>query len=71
MIRKRMSHKICLRGVLVEKEHFLSALHIQAMLSKIVFQSDDSSFVVAEFIDAQSAKRFRATGKYLTIGKII
>lgn len=33
------------------------------MLSKVIFQSDTGDFLVAEFIDALSAKRFRATGK--------
>ncbi|MES2615416.1 MAG: ATP-dependent RecD-like DNA helicase [Bdellovibrionota bacterium] len=36
---------------------------ITAMLSKVIFQSERGDFLVAEFIDALSAKRFRATGK--------
>ena len=45
------------------------SLEVVAMLSKVIYSSPDGGFVVAEFIDAKSAKRFRATGKTLTIGK--
>ena len=39
------------------------------MLSKVIYQSDRGDFLVAEFIDALSAKRFRASGKIQVSGK--
>jgi exodeoxyribonuclease V alpha subunit len=36
---------------------------VTAVLSKVIFQSPRADFLVAEFIDVQSAKRFRASGK--------
>ena len=36
---------------------------VVAVLSKIVFESEQRDFLVAEFIDVLSAKRFRASGK--------
>lgn len=40
---------------------------IVAMLSKLIFERDE--FSVCEFIDAQTARRFKASGKILTLGK--
>lgn len=45
------------------------ATELTAMLSKVIFESPDKSFAVAEFIDASSAKRFKASGRITTIGK--
>ncbi len=45
------------------------ALELTALLSKVIFASQDGGFVVAEFVDSKSAKRFRASGKSLTVGK--
>ena len=42
---------------------------IMAMLSKVIYQSDKGDFLVAEFIDALSAKRFRASGKITVSSK--
>lgn len=39
------------------------------MLSRIIYESNDGLFTVAEFIDSNSARRFRASGRILTIGK--
>lgn len=36
---------------------------LTAVLSKVIFQSPRADFLVAEFIDVQTAKRFRASGK--------
>lgn len=36
---------------------------LTAVLSKVIFQSPREDFLVAEFIDVHSAKRFRASGK--------
>lgn len=36
---------------------------LTAVLSKVIFQSPRADFLVAEFIDVQSAQRFRASGK--------
>ena len=45
------------------------SLEITAMLTKIIYASDRTAFVVAEFVDCQSAKRFRASGDNLRTGK--
>lgn len=45
------------------------AIELTALLSKVIFASQDGGFVVAEFVDSKSAKRFRASGKSLTVGK--
>jgi exodeoxyribonuclease V alpha subunit len=45
------------------------SIELTALLSKVIFSSQDSSFVVAEFVDSKSAKKFRASGKGLTVGK--
>jgi len=45
------------------------SIELTALLSKIIFASQDGAFVVAEFVDSKSAKRFRASGKTLTVGK--
>ena len=45
------------------------SLEIIAMLTKVIFTSERTQFVVAEFIDCQSAKRFRASGEALRTGK--
>ncbi|KAB8029809.1 SF1B family DNA helicase RecD2 [Fluviispira multicolorata] len=39
------------------------SLEVVGMLSKVIFESERGDFLVAEFIDALSAKRFRASGK--------
>lgn len=44
------------------------SLEIVAALSRIIFESDDKSYSVGEFVDVKSAKRFRAAGR-LAIGK--
>jgi exodeoxyribonuclease V alpha subunit len=44
------------------------SIEIVAALSRIVFESDDKTYAVGEFIDTKSAKRFRASGR-LAIGK--
>ncbi|APJ04290.1 AAA family ATPase [Silvanigrella aquatica] len=36
---------------------------VVGVLSKVIFESDRGDFLVAEFINAQSAKRFKASGK--------
>lgn len=36
---------------------------VVGMLSRIIFESDHGNFLVAEFINAQSAKRFKASGR--------
>jgi len=45
------------------------SIELTALLSKVIFASQDGAFVVAEFVDSKSAKRFRASGKSLTVGK--
>jgi exodeoxyribonuclease V alpha subunit len=45
------------------------SLEITAMLSKVIYVSERSSFMVAEFVDCQSAKRFKATSETLRLGK--
>ena len=45
------------------------SLELSARLQKIIFTSPDEKFLVAEFIDVKSAKRFRASGPALTFGK--
>jgi exodeoxyribonuclease V alpha subunit len=44
------------------------SIEVVAALSRIIFESDDKSYTVGEFIDTKSAKRFRASGR-LPIGK--
>ncbi len=44
------------------------SVEIIAALSKVIFESDDQAYMVGEFIDTKSAKRFRASGR-LPIGK--
>ncbi|BBH53815.1 SF1B family DNA helicase RecD2 [Fluviispira sanaruensis] len=39
------------------------SLEVVAMLSKVIFESERGDFLVAEFIDALSAKAFRVSGK--------
>ena len=45
------------------------SIELTALLSKVIFASQDGAFVVAEFVDSKSAKRFRASGKSLSVGK--
>ncbi|MEY4066207.1 MAG: hypothetical protein RIR26_2415 [Pseudomonadota bacterium] len=45
------------------------SIELTALLSKVIFASQDGAFVVAEFVDSKSAKRFKASGKSLTVGK--
>ncbi len=45
------------------------SIELTALLSKVIYASQDGAFVVAEFVDSKSAKRFRASGKSLTVGK--
>ncbi|NBX16481.1 MAG: hypothetical protein EBR09_03855 [Proteobacteria bacterium] len=45
------------------------SIELTALLSKVIYASQDGAFVVAEFVDSKSAKRFRASGKTLTVGK--
>ncbi len=45
------------------------SLEVTAMLSKVIYEAKDGTFAVAEFIDARSAKRFKASGNISTIGK--
>jgi exodeoxyribonuclease V alpha subunit len=44
------------------------SIEIVAALSKVIFESDDKLYVVGEFIDIKSARRFRASG-LLAVGK--
>lgn len=45
------------------------SIEVTAMLAKVIFSSERSGFVVAEFVDCQSARRFKATSEQLRIGK--
>ena len=45
------------------------SIELTALMSKVIFASQDGTFVVAEFVDSKSAKKFRASGKSLTVGK--
>jgi exodeoxyribonuclease V alpha subunit len=45
------------------------SIEINAIFSKLIFLSSDSLYAVAEFIDSQSARRFRATGNVGHLGK--
>ena len=45
------------------------SLEVTALLQKVIFSSPDGMFLVAEFIDGKTAKRFRASGKAYTLGK--
>ncbi len=45
------------------------SIEVTAMLSKVIFESDKGDYVVAEFIDSNSALRFKASGRILTLGK--
>lgn len=47
----------------------MSATELTAMLSRVIFESQDGNFLVAEFIDSSSAKRFRASGRIQSVGK--
>jgi len=42
---------------------------VVGVLSRVIFESDKGDFLVAEFINAQSAKRFKASGRILLSGK--
>jgi exodeoxyribonuclease V alpha subunit len=45
------------------------SLEVTALLQKIIYASPDGNFLVAEFIDGRTAKRFKASGKAFTLGK--
>jgi exodeoxyribonuclease V alpha subunit len=45
------------------------SLEVTALLQKIIYSSPDGNFLVAEFIDGKTAKRFKASGKAFTLGK--
>lgn len=45
------------------------SVEVTALLSKIIFESQQGDFMVAEFIDCSSARRFRATGEPFRTGK--
>lgn len=45
------------------------SLEVTALLQKIIYASPDGTFLVAEFIDGKTAKRFKASGKAFTLGK--
>jgi exodeoxyribonuclease V alpha subunit len=45
------------------------SIEVTAMLSRIIFESQQRDFMVAEFIDCSSARRFRASGEPFRTGK--
>jgi exodeoxyribonuclease V alpha subunit len=45
------------------------SLEVSALLQKVIYASPDGNFLVAEFIDGKTAKRFKASGKAFTLGK--
>jgi exodeoxyribonuclease V alpha subunit len=45
------------------------SLEIRVTLQKIIFESEDRSYIVAEFIDTKSARRLRASGNLGLVGK--
>lgn len=42
---------------------------VVGVLSRVIFESDKGDFLVAEFINAQSAKRFKASGRIILSSK--